>query len=380
MGNNIYTALDIGSSKISCAIFEIISKGEDIKLLGTSIKSSAGIRSGVVDNITEATATISHAIYEAEKQAGTSSKKVIVNVSHPFISSRLAITDSQFGGRQILPKTLKDIADKVLYSAHQSKHSVLHFAPAYYDVDTIKNVAEPEYMFASNLRSYHSIISVPVKTLDPLKRCLRDLHLIPIQFVASSYASSFSLALEGVQNFISIDIGDGTSDVAVFGNSSAILWAGTVPIGGEAITRDIMECFSISYEEAEKMKILYGNLSQNQTEKSSPTIDVSLLNNIISARLEEILEIIFSRIPEEYHMQTIFLTGGVAKTLGIVEFISRKFDVRANLIIAPNLDDKLRDDPALSTTNGLITHYLKESTRKQSFSAKQVLEWLWENF
>jgi cell division protein FtsA len=333
-----------------------------------------------VDNITEATAAISHAIYEAEKQARASSKKVIVNVSHPFINSRLAITDSQFGGRQILPKALKDIADKVFYSATQSKHSVLHFAPAYYDVDTIKNVVEPEYMFASNLRSYHSIVSVPERTLDPLKKCLRDLHLIPIQFVASSYASSFSMASEGVQNFISIDIGDGTSDVAVFGNSNAILWAGTVPLGGEAITRDIMECFSISYEEAEKMKILYGNLSQSQADNHSSAIDVSLLNNIISARLEETLEIIFSRIPEEHHMQTVFLTGGVAKTLGITEFIAKKFDVKASLAITSSLSDKLRDDPALSTTNGLITHYLKESTKKQSFSAKKVLEWLWENF
>ena len=100
-------------------------------------------------------------------------------------------------------------------------------------------------MFANNLKSYHSIVSVPKNSLALLKKCLRDLHLIPVHFVVSSYASSLSLALEDRNNFILIDIGEGVSDIMVLENAGAVFWAGSVPLGGESITQDIAKCFSI---------------------------------------------------------------------------------------------------------------------------------------
>jgi len=392
MKGNIYTALDIGSSKISCTIFEIISKNNDIRILGTTTKSSAGIRVGVIENITEATAAISSAIYEAEKQSAVGVKKVILNVSHPFTNSRIVKTDFNLGGKQVLPKDLKDVANKVLYSANQSKHSILHFSPIYYDVDTIKNITEPEYMFANNLKSYHSIVSVPKNSLALLKKCLRDLHLIPVHFVVSSYASSLSLALEDRNNFILIDIGEGVSDIMVLENAGAVFWAGSVPLGGESITQDIAKCFSISYAEAEKLKILYGKLIQGASEDSTvihqealkTKVNVSMLNKIISARIEEIIEIILNKIPKEYRMKSIILSGGVAKTLGISEFISKQFNLNTEITshsaFASGFGEKLKHDPAFSTTIGLINYHLREMNKKKSFSMKKVFEWMWENF
>jgi cell division protein FtsA len=384
MRNNTYTALDIGSSKISCVIFEMVSGHSEIEILSKSIKSSAGIRSGIIDNITEATSAISAVVYEAEKEAGVSSKRVIANISHPFTTSRTIITDTQFEGRQVLSKNLQDIADKVLYSAGLSKHNILHFFPSRYDVDAIKNVAEPEYMFASNLRSYHSVLSVPENSVALLKKVLRDLHLIPIKFVFSSYASSLSLKLENSHNFILIDIGEGTSDIAIFGESRKMLWAGSVALGGANITRDIAECFSISFEEAEKLKILYGNLMSGSIKNQSLVEGVSLdmLNKVISARIEEVIEIILNRIPDEHQMQSIILAGGVAKTLGISEFIFKTFDMNAQVASHAGFSEAfgLKDDPSLSTSVGLINCYLKEASKKKTFSVKKIFEWMWENF
>jgi cell division protein FtsA len=392
MRNNIYTALDIGSSKISCAIFETISKSNGIKILGSSIKSSAGIRGGVIENITEAMASISSVIYEAERQTSITAKKIITNVSHPLTSSKIVVTDSNFGGRQILPKDLEGIADKVSSSITRSKYSTIHFAAVNYDVDTIKNVIEPEYMFANNLKSYHSVVSMPKNNLVLLKKCLHDLHLIPINFVVSSYASGLSLTTEEKHNFILMDIGEGSSDVMVFGNTSSFLWAGSVPLGGESITRDIAKCFSISYEEAEKLKILYGNLTQETSEMNTlidndtlkTKVNVSMLNKIISARVEEIIEIILNKIPEEHQMKKIILSGGVAKTLGIAEFISKQFNLTTDIIVnsdtASCFDKKTRNDPSFSTTIGLINYHLKETNKKKAFSFKKVFEWMWENF
>jgi cell division protein FtsA len=380
MGNNVCTVLDVGSSKIACAIFEVTSKSE-VKILGSAVKFSSGMKGGVVDDVKEAISAISYAVHEAEKQAGVSSKKIISNISHPLIHARLLVTDSNFGGRQVVQKDLQDISAKVLYSAGQSGYKILHFATVQYDVDTIENVQEPEYMFAGNLKSYHSAIYVPSNAIAKLNKALRSLHFTPI-FVVSGYAAGLSVALGGMCNFISIDIGAGTSDIAVFGSGGAVIWAGSFPLGGDAITKDISECFSIPYADSEKLKILYGNLIADQAkavELAGVNINISTLNKVIYARLEEIFELILSKIPKEYHMQSIVLSGGVAKTAGISELVTNNFGKKADIIFHSRFGSVF-SDPALSTINGLIDYYLRESNKNKSFSIKKILSWMWENF
>ena len=391
MRSNIYTALDIGSSKISCVIFEVIFKSNEIRILGYSTKYSIGIRGGIIENITEANTSISSAVYEAEKQASVSAKKVIANVSHPFTNSKIIITDSNFGGRQLTSKDLKNISDKVLYSANQSKRSIIQFCPVRYDVDTMRNIAEPEYMFVNNLKSHHTVITVPKTSLMLFKKCLRDLHLNPIHCVLSSCASSLSFDLENLRNFLVLDIGGGVSDIAVFERAHCLLWAGSIPLGGESITRDIAGCFAISYKEAEKLKVLYGNLTPGSSEVLSlnsdalkTKVNISMLNRVILARIEEMIEIILNKIPKEYKIKTIILTGGVAKTLGLAELISTKFNIKAKLGVhsdfASCFGETLKSDPTLSTTIGLMHYHLKETSKRKSFSIRKIFEWMWENF
>ncbi|NRA74061.1 MAG: cell division protein FtsA [Rickettsiales bacterium] len=393
MKNNIFTALDIGSSKTSCAIFKITSKSDEIKILGFSTKCSVGIQNGIIENITEATTSIASAVYEAEKQASITAKKVTVNISHPFIRSESIITDSHFGGRQLSPKDLKNISDKVIYSTSQLKQTVIQCSVTRYDIDMIKNVMEPEYMFANNLKSYHTIITIPKNTTSLLKRCLHNTHLIPTNHVLSSYASSLSSSLENLHNFILLDIGGGTSDIAVFRKAHSILWAGNIPLGGENITSDISQCLAINFEEAEKLKILYGNLSAQSLYKNSSSttnsalqtkVNLQMLNKIIVARIEEIIELILNKIPEQYRMKKIILCGGVAKTLGISEFISKRFNADTTITspskFSSNIKESLKSDPSFGTIAGLMHYNLKQTTQRKYFSVKKIIEWMWENF
>jgi len=392
MRDDICTAIDIGSSKISCVIFKINSNSKKPEILGVATKYSEGIRGGVIENITEATASISSAVYEAEKQASIVVKKVIAAISHPFINSKIVITDSKFAGRQILSKDLKDISKKILCSANQAKQTILHSSLISYDVDRLRDIIDPEYMFANNLRSYYNIITAPKSYLDLVKQCLRDLHLIPNFFIASSYASSLALDPKNMEEYVLIDVGGGALNIASLRNSNSILWASSVPLGGKNITGDISECFAIPYEEAEKLKILYGKLTTNGSDNSVFTnetvsktgINLPVLNKIISARIEEMIEIAWARIPEEYRKKNIILSGGVAKTSGIADFIAKKVNTQTDVIVhsSPSscFDEKQRFDPAFSTIIGLINYHVKETTKKKPFSVKKALEWMWENF
>ena len=298
-------------------------------------------------------------------------------------------TKTNLKGRQVSKGDLKDISNKTLLQETFPDYLAVHSFQICYDVDTQRAVYNPEYMFANTLTSYSSVVAIPKSYLNFVTKCLNRAHLVPEYFVISSYASSLAMDFKDLKDFILVDIGAEASDIIVFDNNSTAIWAGTVPLGGSNITKDIRSCFSVNFDEAERLKILYGRLGRTElgVRNSNPEIgnkiDVVMLNKIITARTEEIIEIILNKIPFEYRLNRIVLTGGGSKLVGMEDFVSDTFNCHASMIdhvSAPCPPNFIRNDPIFSTCLGLIKFYSMELGKRNVLSFKKILHWMWESF
>jgi cell division protein FtsA len=245
-------------------------------------------------------------------------------------------------------------------------------------------------MFANDLVAYTSVIGIPKQYLNFLTRCITKSHLIPEYFVISPYASSLAMDMSNLKDFILVDIGAQTSDIIVFDSNGTVIWTGSVPLGGNNITQDICSCFELSFAEAEKIKILHGKLGRTKDltatesqEGSTSRVDTAMLNKIITARVEEIIEMIMDAIPSDYRLSQFILTGGSATLTGMSDFVSETFNCQAEIINHTRSgihSSNIKNDPAFSTSLGLIQYYIMASEKKNAFSISTILQNIWESF
>lgn len=387
--SNIRVALDIGSSKIACIIFETSSRGEIKGILSHAVKASAGVKCGIIENSTAVTSTIASVVYEAEKQASLNVKKAIVNLSHPNILSKVVATKLNLKGRQVSKNDIKDVNNKNLLKEVLPNYLAIHAFQICYDVDTQQGIYDPEFMFANTLTSYSSCLTIPKDYLNAVTKCINKAHIATEYLVLSSYASSLSMAPSDLKDFVLVDIGAGTSDVIVFDANTTPIWAGCVPLGSDNITKDICNCFEVNFEEAERLKILYGRLGRfdnklhDNNMQLADKVDTVMLNKIITARTEEIIEMVLNKIPLEYRLNKLVLTGGGTKLLGMEHFVAETFNCHvatAESVGNNEPENFLGNNPAFSTCLGLMKFYSMELSKKTHLSFKKILHWMWESF
>ena len=399
--NNTIAVLDVGSSKIASLILQRSSSGFEI--LGVGNCASAGIEHGVIRDAKLARSAIACSVYEAEKMAKRNVDTVIVNVSNSLIKSNLITIQTNFGGNQILPADLKKIRSIVFDKIDLSKNEVLSYKILKHDLDEMKAVSDPEFMFANILTSYVHIVTVPVKYLIGIGSCLLGCQLKVGEFMLSSEAAGNSCLSEEemAEGCVLIDIGAGSADYAVY-RDKQIIECGTIPFGGIDITRDIASYFSIKFDEAEKLKTLYGELKNLRTEerknieikrheaKDNKQIDAAILNKVIIARVSEILGFVIQRVKEKKQsracLNKIIFTGGSSKLVGLVSFVEEKFKIPARAGMPDNIiiENGFSRDPIFSTAMGLIggsnfeeeQKFFKHGTSK----FKKALIWLKQNF
>ncbi len=394
--SKVLNVLDIGTSKVTCIIVRFVDN--KFEVLGVGNHSSGGIRHGVISDVKMARSAIASAVYEAEKSAGRSADKVVVNVSNPLINSRMLTIRTDFGGNQILPLDLKKLKNIVFSKIDLNKDEILSYKVLKHDLDEMKGISDPEFMFANLLVSYVQIITVPVKYLINMGSCLLGCQLKVGSFILSSEASA-SVCLEDsekAEGCVLIDIGGGNSDYVVYKNKK-MLDCGVVPLGGVNITKDIASCFSVSFEMAEKIKTLHGNLSRLGVGEDNvinikglnKTINHNILTKVISARFEEIMSFIMKRLKEKKQYRSclnkIIFTGGSSKLSGLVEFVDHKYDAVSRVGVHNNLDidNEFLQDPSFSTSLGLIKNSVVKREygfRHEASKFKKAIEWLKQNF
>ena len=331
MNNKFSVGLDIGTTKIVAMVGEK-NQFNKIKVLGVGKSQSLGVHRGVVNNITQTIQSIKIAIDEAQSKSGIEIKDVAVGIAGQHIRS---LQHSDYITREnpdevINNNDIDKLIDQVYKLVMLPGEEIIHVLPQDFKVDGQSEIKEPIGMYGSRLEANFHIVVGQVSSIRNIGKCIKSSGLemgdITLEPLASSDAVlSFEEKDAGVAL---IDIGGGTTDVAIF-KDGIIKHTAVIPFGGNVITEDIKEGCSIIGNQAEQLKIKFGSAWPGENKDSDivsipgirgrdpKEISLKTLSKIINARVVEIIEQAYLEIKNYGHEDSkkkliagIVLTGG----------------------------------------------------------------------
>ncbi|MBI5252641.1 MAG: cell division protein FtsA [Desulfomonile tiedjei] len=344
---NTVVGLDVGTTKICAIIGEVNSEGT-VDVIGLGTAPSKGLRRGVVVNIDHTVASIRKAVDDAELMAGCRADVVYAGISGGHIKGINSHGVIAIKNREVTAVDVARVIDAARAVAIPMDREVIHILPQEFMVDDQEGIKEPIGMAGVRLEAKVHIITGAVSAAQNIVRCahksgLRVNDLILQQMAAAEAVLSPDEKELGVAL---VDIGGGTTDIAVFGEGS-IQHTAVISVGGEQLTNDIAVGLRTPMIEAEKIKRRYGCALGSMVNKDE-TITVpgvggrqprvlsrSLLADITEPRLEEIIGLARREL-ERYNLlqnvaSGIVLTGGTVTIEGICELAEQIFDMPVRL-------------------------------------------------
>lgn len=340
--------LDVGSTKVACLIAKLRPAAEDelltgrthaIEVIGFGYQQSRGVKSGAVVDLERAESAIRKAVDAAEQMAGVTVESLIVTQT----SGRLA--SEAFGTKVDLDTGTVREADirRVLAASgrHQIKdgRTALHALPIGYSLDGQGGIRDPRGMVGDVLGVDVNLVTADRPAQDNLALAINRCHLDVDAVVATPYAAGLASLVddEGELGAVCVDIGGGTSSIAIFADGN-LVHVDAIAIGGHHVTMDIAQGLSIRREDAERLKTLHGSaLASTRDERETITINpfgeddgaASLniarmsLNTIIRPRVDEILELIRDRLVASGFAgrigRRVVMTGGGSQLTGLTD-------------------------------------------------------------
>ena len=390
--SQVVAALDVGSSKICCVIAKsdvarrrIDAGREEIKILGIGHHASRGIRNGVVIDIDEAERAIRLAVDAAERMSGETLSQVYVNVSGGRPKCEVYEASTAIGGGTVTAHHMHQVTDLAMQKIKAGKRLVLHATPIRFDLDDAKGVREPDGMFGETLSVSLNAVTVEPGSLRNLQQAVEKCHLSVAGYVMAPYAAGRSalVADEMTLGVTFIDMGGATTSLSVFAENS-LLHADVLPVGGNHITSDIACGLSTTMAHAERLKTLSGSvlpsLCRDDAAISVPLlgetgtdtvhrIPRSQLNDIIQPRVEEIFELVRSRLDAtpagRRAGRRVVLSGGASQLTGIRETASHILGSHVRLAKPHGLaamPDMMRG-PGFCVAAGLLKYAVKPDLR-----------------
>ncbi len=395
-------ALDIGTTKICTLIAEVGPPPENVmRIVGVGTVPSKGIRRGVVVNVGEVTATIAESIHRAERTSGYEIASAYVGLAGAHIraiNSRGVIAISR-GERGIRPVDVERALEAARAIDIPHNREILHIIPRSFSVDGEDGVRDPIGMQAYRLEVEAHIVTGATTSIRNLIKCVQNAGIQIDALVLEPLASGEAVLtdIEREMGVVLVDIGGGTTDIAIFIEGS--IWHAVVlPIGGEQLTNDIAVGLRTPFNTAENIKIKYGQvLSQTVMpeemvkvnmfgEDGQQQVSRQFLSEIIEARTEEILEMILKEIKRSGYdgllPAGIVLCGGTAELAGIRDLARDVMGLPARIGKPQNLEglvDTLQS-PAFATSVGLlqwgIQHDLPHPLREPTDGHTKMPAWL----
>ena len=330
-GKNLFVGLDIGTTKI-VAMIGSLNEYNKLKIIGIGKSKSLGVHRGVVNNITQTIQSIQSAIIEAEADSSEKIEKVIVGIAGQHIRS-LQHSDyiTRSNSDQVINEDdLESLINQVYKLVMLPGEEIIHVLPQDYKVDGQGEIKEPIGMFGGRLEANFHVVVGQVSSIKNIARCIKsagiDFEGITLEPIASADAV---LSQEEKEAGVAlIDIGGGTSDLAIF-KDGIIRHRSVIPFGGNVITDDIKEGCSIIEKQAELLKVKFGSAWPGENKENEivsipglrgrepKEITLKNLSKVIHARVVEIIEQVYIEIKNYGHEeQKKKLIGGIVLTGG----------------------------------------------------------------
>ncbi len=341
-------AIDIGTTKIVSIVGQRKENGK-FEILGLSKTPSKGVKRGVVQNIEETVQSIQKTVDEAKKMAGVGFSEVYVGIAGQHIKS---IRNRGYINRDSYEDEIKrEDIDALVQDMYKIPidvgEEIIHVIPQNYIVDNETGVKNPVGMSGKRVEANFHIVIGQVASARNIGKCIRRAGLDLNQLILEPLASSSSVLTEDEKEagVALVDIGGGTTDIAVF-YDDVIRHTAVVPFGGDVVTKDIKEGCSILQRQAESLKVQYGSalgdLAKDNEVVSIPGIsgrdpkEISFksLAYIIQSRMEEIIDAVIYEVENSGYYNKlsagIVITGGGALLKNLPQLVKFKtgMDVR----------------------------------------------------
>jgi cell division protein FtsA len=378
----LIVGLDIGTTKIVVLVGEVTSDGR-VEIIGMGTHPSRGLKRGVVVNIESTMQAIARSLAEAELMAGCKITSVYAGIAGAHINSLNSHGIVAIRSREVTRADMERVIDAATAVAIPADQQVLHVLPQEYIIDGQEGIKEPEGMSGVRLESRVHIITGAVSAAQNIIKCVQSCGLRLGDVNLEQLASSHSVLTEDEKELgvCMIDIGGGTTDIAIF-IDGAIRHTAVIPIAGDQVTNDIAVGLRTPTQSADKIKIEHATVILDAGEAdvllevpsaahgASRKISKGQLSQIVRPRYEELFEMISIELRRSGFDQLIasgvVLTGGASKMRGAVALATSILGMPVRLGEPKNINGMVDviNNPIYATSVGLLLFGYQQQHQK----------------
>ena len=383
-----FVGLDIGTTKISCIVADQASSGE-LRVVGVGNAPSEGLRRGVVVDLDKTVASIQRAVEEAERMAGFDVKGVYAGIAGDHIrsiNSRGVIAVAR-KDNEIAQADVDRVVEAAKAIAIPMDREIIHVIPQEFLVDDQDGIKDPVGMSGVRLEAEVHIITGAVTSAKNICRAIQRVGLKVYDLVLEPLASAQAVLDDDERGLgvVLLDIGGGTTDVAVF-HEGSIRHTAIIPFGGASVTSDIAIGLRTPIDKAEALKIQFGCALASLVPaeqmlavsgvggRTDREISRHVLASMIEPRMEEIFALANKEVRKNHFAELlgggIVLTGGTSLLPGIAELAEQVFEMPVRLGSPRGVGGLAENvaDPRFSTGVGLVLHAARQDTSNGSYT------------
>jgi cell division protein FtsA len=381
---NLIVGLDIGTSKVVAIVGEITEEG-GLEVIGIGSHPSRGLKKGVVVNIESTVLSIQRAVEEAELMAGCEIHSVFAGIAGSHVRSLNSHGIVAIREREVTPGDVERVIDAARAVAIPADQRILHIIPQEFLIDHQEGIKEPIGMSGVRLEAKVHMVTGAESAAQNIIKCVQRCGLSVQDIVLEQLASAHAVLSEDEKELgvCLVDVGGGTTDIAVF-SGGAIRHTAVIPIAGDQVTNDIAVSMRTPTQHAEEIKIRYA-CALSQLANPDETIEVpsvgdrpsrrlarQTLAEIVEPRYEELFVLIRDELArsgfEDIVAAGMVLTGGSAKMEGAIELAEEVFHMPVRLGVPQHVNglvDVVRN-PIHATGVGLLLYGLQNMRQRQS--------------
>lgn len=339
---NLIVGLDIGTSKVVAIVGEAVPDHDEVEIIGIGQHPSRGLKKGVVVNIESTTHSIQRAVEEAELMSGCEIHSVYTGIAGSHIRSMNSHGIVAIRDKEVTQDDIDRVIDAARAVAIPADQRVIHVIPQEFIIDNQEGIREPIGMSGVRLEAKVHLVTGAVSAAQNIIKCIRQCNLEVDDVILEQLASSESVLTEDEKDLgvCLVDIGGGTTDIAVF-TEGAIRYTSVIPIAGDQVTNDIAVAMRTPSQYAEEIKIKYAcalaQLTNAEEMIEVPSVGArppryltrQTLAEVVEPRYEELFSLIQTLLRrsgyEDLIAAGIVLTGGSAKMDGVMELAEKVF-------------------------------------------------------
>lgn len=381
--SNMIVGLDIGTSKVVAIVGEIKADG-GLNIVGIGSNRSRGLKKGTVVNIESTVESIQRAIEEAELMAGCRIHSVYSGIAGSHIRSMNSHGIVAIRDREVTRADIDRVIDAAQAVAIPADQRVLHILPQEYIIDSQEGVKEPLGMSGVRLEAKVHLVTCAINAVQNIEKCIKRCGLATEEIILEQLASSYAVLTEDEKELgvCMVDIGGGTTDIAVF-TEGAIRHTGVIPIAGDQVTNDIAMALRTPTDHAEEIKIKYacaltqlaspGEMIKVPGVGDRPPRELSrqALAEVVEPRYDELFTLVKAELQRSGYENLlgagIVLTGGTSKMEGVIELAEEIFHMPVRIGMpqtVKGLADIVRN-PIYATGVGLLLYGMRQQRHQE---------------